>query len=64
VLLTVDGQTTAALEPGDRIFIRQAPYKAQLIASDRRAFYKALRTKLNWSGEAGYAGSPGGADHA
>ncbi|GHT97138.1 NAD kinase [Spirochaetia bacterium] len=50
VLLTVDGQVTEPLEPGDRILIRKAPYDARLIASDRRVFYKALRTKLNWSG--------------
>jgi NAD+ kinase len=50
VLLTVDGQVTESLEPEDRILIRKAPYDARLIASDRRVFYKALRTKLNWSG--------------
>jgi NAD+ kinase len=50
VLLTADGQVTEELEPGDRVFIRRAPYEAQLIASDRAGFYKALQTKLNWSG--------------
>ncbi|MDR3114250.1 MAG: NAD(+)/NADH kinase [Treponema sp.] len=50
VLLTLDGQVTEPLEPGDRVYIKQAPYEAQLIASDRRGFYKALRTKLSWSG--------------
>jgi NAD+ kinase len=50
VLLTLDGQITEPLEPGDRISIRQAPYEAQLIASDRSMFYEALRTKLSWSG--------------
>ncbi|MDR1955559.1 MAG: NAD(+)/NADH kinase [Treponema sp.] len=50
VLLTLDGQVTEPLEPGDRVYIKQAPYEAQLIASDRSAFYKALRTKLSWSG--------------
>ncbi|MDR3343570.1 MAG: NAD(+)/NADH kinase [Treponema sp.] len=50
VLLTLDGQITEPLEPGDRIYIRQAPYEARLIASDRSMFYKALRTKLSWSG--------------
>ena len=51
VLLTLDGQVTKQLEPEDRVFICQAPFKAQLIASDRRVFYNALRTKLNWSGD-------------
>jgi NAD+ kinase len=50
VLLTLDGQVTEPLEPEDRISIRRAPCTARLIASDRRAFYTALRTKLNWSG--------------
>jgi NAD+ kinase len=50
VLLTLDGQVTESLEPGDRVYIKQAPYEAKLIASDRSGFYKALRTKLSWSG--------------
>jgi NAD+ kinase len=53
VLLTLDGQVTEPLEPEDRLSIRQAPYAARLIASDRRTFYTALRTKLNWSGTLG-----------
>ncbi|MDR0450005.1 MAG: NAD(+)/NADH kinase [Treponema sp.] len=52
VLLTVDGQVTEPLEPGDRIYLRQAPFKALLAASGRLAFYNALRTKLAWSGAA------------
>jgi NAD+ kinase len=50
ILLTIDGQETEALEPNDKIYIRRAPCQALLIASDRRMFYTALRTKLNWSG--------------
>jgi NAD+ kinase len=50
VLLTIDGQVTEALEPNDRIYIRRSPYFARLIASDRKEFYKVLRTKLSWSG--------------
>jgi NAD+ kinase len=53
VLLTLDGQVTEPLEPEDRISIRRAPYTARLVASDRRVFYTALRTKLNWSGTLG-----------
>jgi NAD+ kinase len=55
VLLTVDGQRSFPLEAGDRVFIRKAPYEAKIIAADRREFYKALQTKLNW---------PGGSIHA
>jgi NAD+ kinase len=50
VLLTLDGQETKPLEPADRIHIAPAPYHAELIASDRRGFYQALRGKLNWFG--------------
>ena len=50
VLLTVDGQIVVPLEPGDRIAVRRAERKALLVASDRKLFYRVLRTKLNWSG--------------
>jgi NAD+ kinase len=62
VLLTVDGQITEALRPGDRIITRKAPFAAQLIASDREVFYRALRTKLAWSGGTSHAGYAGGND--
>jgi NAD+ kinase len=55
VLLTVDGQVTEPLEPNDRVFIRKADYEARLIASGREGFYKALQTKLNWSGGSPHA---------
>ncbi|MDR0562037.1 MAG: NAD(+)/NADH kinase [Spirochaetaceae bacterium] len=50
VLLTLDGQVTEPLEPRDRVYIKRAPFDARLIASDRNVFYRALRTKLSWSG--------------
>jgi NAD+ kinase len=62
VLLTVDGQITEPLEPGDRVITRQAPYRALLAAVSREAFYRALRTKLGWSGGTSHAGYGGGAD--
>jgi NAD+ kinase len=62
VLLTVDGQITEHLEPGDRIIAKKAPYAAQLIASERDMFYQALRTKLAWSGGTAQAGYGGGSD--
>ncbi|MDR3304107.1 MAG: NAD(+)/NADH kinase [Treponema sp.] len=49
-LLTLDGQITEPLEQDDRIHVKQAPYQATLIASDRSVFYRALRTKLSWAG--------------
>jgi len=49
VLLTVDGQDTLALECQDKIYIKQAPYSAQLIFNGRYGYYSALRNKLFWS---------------
>ncbi|MDR2444932.1 MAG: NAD(+)/NADH kinase [Spirochaetaceae bacterium] len=46
VLLTIDGQVTEPLEPGDLVVIRQSANKARLVACDRTAFYKALHSKL------------------
>lgn len=50
VLLTVDGQEVIQLSEGDRLILQKAPFQAKIIASDRKVFYKVLRTKLNWSG--------------
>ena len=50
VLLTVDGQITEPLQSDDRIIICRAARPLKLVASDRWAFYRALRTKLAWSG--------------
>jgi NAD+ kinase len=52
VLLTVDGQDTFSLEPGDRIIIRQASWQALLVSADHETYYTALRTKLSWTGAA------------
>jgi NAD+ kinase len=62
VLLTVDGQVTEALEPGDKILIAKAPQPALLIASGRGSFYQALRTKFSWLGVP--AGASAGGCHA
>jgi NAD+ kinase len=61
VLLTLDGQVTEALEPGDCIRIGRTAWYAELVASDRNVFYEALRSKLNWSGT---TGGNRGAGHA
>lgn len=50
VLLTVDGQITEPLQSGDRIITGKLPQTLCLIASDRWAFYRALKSKLAWSG--------------
>jgi len=48
VLLTVDGQDTFELEPGDKITIRHSPHYALLITADSSAYYSALKSKLAW----------------
>ena len=50
VLLTVDGQVTEKLKSGDKVYLKKAPYQCLLIGSGRNNFYKALRTKLAWTG--------------
>jgi len=50
VLLTLDGQVTEKLKPGDRIYLKKANYSCLLIASGRTNFYHALRTKFSWAG--------------
>ena len=50
IILTVDGQITCPLECNDRVIVRRCGFALQLIASDRWAFYRALKTKLEWSG--------------
>ncbi|MDR1802312.1 MAG: NAD(+)/NADH kinase [Treponema sp.] len=51
LVLTVDGQVNEKLENGDRIYLKKAPFYCHLVASGRRGFYQALRTKLAWAGE-------------
>lgn len=48
--LTVDGQVSIPLEPNDRVYCRQAPFKASFVRSDQRNFFEVIRTKLEWSG--------------
>jgi NAD+ kinase len=50
VLLSLDGQMTVPLAPGDTIFVQKAPYYAALVAAGRQNFYRALRAKLAWGG--------------
>ena len=57
-MLTVDGQETFTLRPGDRIRISGASKKARIHVMKGFAFYEHLRTKLAWSGGPA-AGGPG-----
>lgn len=51
VILSIDGQESFPLLPGDRIVFRKSDKKTFIIQSDKRNFYEVLRTKLNWAGE-------------
>lgn len=53
VMLTVDGQRSVPLQPGDRVVLRRYEHSALIIQSDRRNFYEVLRGKLHWAGEPG-----------
>jgi NAD+ kinase len=57
-MLTIDGQVTFTLRPGDRIRVSGAPEKARIHVTKGFAFYELLRTKLAWSGGPA-AGGPG-----
>ena len=52
VYLTLDGQVGQAMQPGDRVEIRRAPYNLKLVKSPLRSHFEVLRTKLGW-GEMG-----------
>jgi NAD+ kinase len=52
VYLTLDGQVGQAMEPGDRLEIRRAPYYLKLVRSPYHSHFEILRTKLGW-GELG-----------
>ena len=49
-MLTIDGQETFTLRPGDRIRVSGAPKKARIHVSEGFDFYELLRSKLAWSG--------------
>lgn len=59
VYLTLDGQVGQALQAGDRVEIRAAPYRVKLIKSPQRSYFEILRAKLGW-GEFGGPRQNGG----
>ncbi|NLO07922.1 MAG: NAD(+)/NADH kinase [candidate division WS1 bacterium] len=46
--LTIDGQETIALMPGDCVEVARAEYRTRVVQLGRRTFYDRLRTKLRW----------------
>ncbi len=56
--LTVDGQQTVKLMPGDEVGILRADCRARLVRLGRRSFYDRLRAKLHWGEERQGGGRP------
>ena len=50
LMLTVDGQLSYALLPGDELHIVRSDIPARMLHSGNRNFYEVLRSKLNWAG--------------
>ncbi len=48
LMLTIDGQESVLIQPGDCIELWRAPYTIKLIRYPGRSFYDVLRTKLKW----------------
>ncbi len=47
--LTLDGQVSRLLGPGDEVRLQRARDRVELIALDRDSFYRVLRDKLVWA---------------
>lgn len=50
LLLTIDGQETFELLPGDELKFKQHSNMSSLILSDKRSFFDVVRTKFRWTG--------------
>ena len=48
ILLTIDGQESTSLEPGDRVNIKKSPNSVTFVHSPKRSYFEILRNKLNW----------------
>jgi NAD+ kinase len=48
LLVSLDGQTSARLHPGDRVEIRRAPTAVMLARFGGQEFFNRMRQKLNW----------------
>lgn len=46
VTVTLDGQESVELAPGDRIVMKKSSNRTQLVKLDQRTFFEVLRTKL------------------
>lgn len=50
VILSIDGQEMFSLQTGDEILIKESKNRVKMAACSPHNFYKALRSKLGWSG--------------
>ncbi len=48
--LTIDGQISRLLAPGDEVEIRRAKARVAMLSLKRESFYEVLREKLAWAG--------------
>jgi NAD+ kinase len=46
--VTIDGQITLTLNPGDEVIVRKSPLTILLAASSGKGYFEILRAKLNW----------------
>jgi NAD+ kinase len=51
MILTIDGQEGAALQPGDRLIVRRGRATVPLVRLPGQSFFSTLRRKLHWGGE-------------
>jgi NAD+ kinase len=48
VLVTIDGQVSEPLKPGDIVKVSQAKQTVRFVISEDKSYFDILRTKLNW----------------
>ena len=48
LLLTIDGQESETLVPGQRVVVRRAPRPVCLVRFPGQTFFSTLRRKLKW----------------
>jgi NAD+ kinase len=56
--VVVDGQAAGEITPNDRIVIRKAAVKFQLVKVPGHSYYQTLHDKLHWGTLPSYRGEP------
>jgi NAD+ kinase len=59
-VLSIDGQVSLVLTPGQRVLIRRAPVSFGLVKVAGRSYYQTLRDKLHWGTPPNYRIEPPG----